>query len=107
MTAAQIQELAEILGYSISGDTKAELITSFLSAQSTKEAADIAGADEDSSGDYSEEELEALTIAEIKQLATSLEYTITGNTKAALIASFLEAQEAANASADSEETVGG
>ncbi len=88
----QIRDLADELGYSISGDTKAELVTSFLSAQAAAEAADIAGADEDKSGDYDEEELKKLTIAEIKELAESLGYTISGSTKAELIASFLEAQ---------------
>ena len=96
--------LAEQLEYSISGTTKAELITSFLSAQSADEAAEEAGADADDSGDYSQEELEALTIYEIKDLAESFGYTITGNTKAKLIESFLEAQAAA---ADDDENVGG
>jgi 6-phosphogluconolactonase/glucosamine-6-phosphate isomerase/deaminase len=64
-----------------------------LSVQETKEAADIAAADADQSGDYDAEELATLTIAEIKALAESLSYTITGTTKAQLIASFLEAQE--------------
>lgn len=103
LTAKQIQMLAERLGYTISGDTKAELITSFLSAQATQEAADIAGADEDSSGDYDAEELAKLTIAEIKELAESLHYEISGSTKAALIASFLEAQEAASGGDDPED----
>lgn len=95
LTVTQIRTLAERLEYTISGSTKAELITSFLSAQSTAEAADIAAADANSDESYSEEELSTLTIAEIKALAESLSYTITGSTKAALIASFLEAQEAA------------
>jgi len=90
----QIKMLAEQLEYSISGTTKAELITSFLSAQSADESSDEAGADTDENGEYSQEELEALTIYEIKELAVSLGYTITGNTKAKLIESFLEAQAA-------------
>lgn len=92
LTEKQIRTLAERNGYTISGNTKAELITSFLSAQSTAEAADIDGADEDSSGDYDEDELKKLTIAEIRQLAESLGYTITGTTKTDLITSFLEEQ---------------
>lgn len=33
LTKAQIQDLAEELGYSITGSTKAELIEAFLAAQ--------------------------------------------------------------------------
>lgn len=95
MTVYEIKELATTLGYTITGDTKAALITSFLTAQTTKQEADISGADSDSSGDYDAEELGALTIAEIKKLAASLGYTISGSTKADLITSFLAAQAAA------------
>ena len=95
LTEKQIRTLAERAGYTISGSTKAELITSFLSAQTAKQASDIKEADADSSGDYDATELGGLTIAEIKKLAESLGYTITGSTKADLITSFLAAQEAA------------
>lgn len=50
-------------------------------------------ADTDNSGDYSEDELSALTKAQISSLAAELGYEITGSTKAELIASFLQAQE--------------
>lgn len=96
LTVYEINELATSLGYTITGSTKAALITSFLEAQTAQQAEDIAGADADSSGDYDAEELAALTIAEIKKLAAELGYEITGNTKAALITSFLEAQAAAD-----------
>jgi translation initiation factor 6 (eIF-6) len=89
--------LAERLEYSISGDTKAALITSFLSAQSTDESADEAAADANADEEYTQAELETLTVYEINELATSLGYTITGSTKAALITSFLEAQTAQQA----------
>ena len=95
LTVYEIKELAQSLGYEITGSNKAALITSFLAAQTAKQTEDIAGADSDSSGDYDAEELGALTIAEIKKLAESLGYTISGSTKAELIASFLAAQEAA------------
>ena len=95
LTETQIRTLAERLEYSISGSTKADLITSFLSAQSTAEAAHIAAADANNDESYSEAELKTLTVAEIKALAESLSYTITGSSKNALIASFLEAQTAA------------
>ena len=92
----EIKELATTLGYTITGNTKAALITSFLSAQTAKQTEDIAGADSDSSGDYDATELGALTIAEIKKLAAQLGYEISGSTKAELITSFLAAQEAAD-----------
>jgi hypothetical protein len=42
----------------------------------------------------SQEELEALTIAQIKVIARSRGYTITKSTKAEIIAEFLEQQNA-------------
>ena len=102
LTIYEIKELAEELEYTITGTTKAALITSFLAAQTAKQTEDIAGADEDSSGDYDAEELGALTIAEIKKLAASLGYEISGSTKADLITSFLAAQEAADGTPDGE-----
>ena len=98
LTEKQIRTLAERAGYTISGSTKAELITSFLSAQSTAEAADISGADANSDEEYSRTELETMTVYEIKSLASSLGLTVTGDTKAAVITSFLSAQTAKQAS---------
>ena len=43
---------------------------------------------------YTEDELLALTIAQIKALAGELGYTITASRKAEIIAEFLEQQEA-------------
>ena len=48
-------------------------------------------ADADSDGELSEEELQALTIKELKQLATELGITITATRKADIIAEILEA----------------
>lgn len=52
----------------------------------------VAEADLNSDGKLSEEELSALTIAQIKAMATELGYTITARTKAEIIAQFLEQQ---------------
>ncbi len=41
---------------------------------------------------YAREQLEAMTIAEIKALAESLGYSLTATVKADIIAEFLEAQ---------------
>lgn len=46
---------------------------------------------------YTQEDLEAMTIAQIKALASSLGYSITKTLKADIITEFLTAQEAANA----------
>lgn len=43
-------------------------------------------------GDYTQQELEAMTVSQIEALATELGYTITGSNKADKIASFLTAQ---------------
>jgi len=52
----------------------------------------VAEADTDSDGKLSESELNALTIAQIKALATERGYTITATKKADIISEFL-AQE--------------
>lgn len=46
----------------------------------------------DTAKQYTESELEAMTIAQIRELAEARGYTLTGTTKAELIESFLEAQ---------------
>jgi hypothetical protein len=51
-----------------------------------------AEADTDSDGQLSEDELNALTIAQIKNLAAELGYTITATRKADIIAEFLQQQ---------------
>lgn len=46
---------------------------------------------------YTQADLEAMTISQIKALASSLDYSITKTLKAEIIAEFLSDQEAANA----------
>ena len=52
-----------------------------------------AEADSDSSGTLSEEELQALTIAQLREIAAELGYTITATRKAAIINEILTQQE--------------
>lgn len=89
MTVEEIQALATELGYSISGETKSELIESFLTAQSGEETPEATHV-------YTEEELTAMTVAQIEELATELGYELGNGTKAEKIAAFLDAQEAAD-----------
>ena len=86
-----LQALAEELNYDTTGETKEELVADILDGQA---AAIEAEADDDESGTFTEEELTALTIAKIKALAKEKGYTITETTKAAIIAEFLEQQNA-------------
>lgn len=51
-------------------------------------------ADVNSDNELSQEELEALTVAQLKALAQELEITLTATTKAEIIAEILAAQEA-------------
>lgn len=51
-------------------------------------------ADTNSDNELSQEELEALTVAQLKALAQELEITLTATTKAEIIAEILTAQEA-------------
>jgi hypothetical protein len=51
-------------------------------------------ADTNSDNELSQEELEALTVAQLKALAQELEISLTATTKAEIIAEILAAQEA-------------
>lgn len=51
-------------------------------------------ADTNSDNELSQEELEALTVAQLKALAQELKITLTATTKAEIIAEILAAQEA-------------
>lgn len=51
-------------------------------------------ADVNSDNELSQEELETLTVAQLKALAQELEITLTATTKAEIIAEILAAQEA-------------
>ena len=62
-----------------------------------EETATFAEADTDESGALSQEELEALTIKQIKAIAEDKGYTITKSVKSEIITEFLAAQHAAQA----------
>ena len=83
--------MAEELNYDTTGETKEELVADILDGQAVAIEAE---ADTDEDGTFTEEELTALTIAKIKALAKEKGYTITETTKAAIIAEFLEQQNA-------------
>lgn len=104
MTVEEIQALATELGYSISGETKSELIDSFLAVQSGE--AESSQESQDNTPEvthvYTEEELTEMTVAQIEALATELGYDIGSGTKAEKIAAFLAAQEAAGENAGTE-----
>ena len=97
MTIAQIKVIAADKGYTITQTLKANIITEFLAAQT---AAVEAEADADESGDYSQEELEALTVEAILIIAADKGYTITETEKADIITEFLAAQAEAAAEDD-------
>ena len=67
----------------------------------SQETTTFEDADVNSDNELSQEELEALTVAQLKALAQELEITLTATTKAEIIAEILAAQEA------SEEQQGG
>lgn len=58
----------------------------------TDDSVSFDDADTDQSGSLSEEELNQLTMAQIRAIAAEKGYQVSGSTKAALIAAFLEAQ---------------
>ena len=59
--------------------------------------------DEEYQQTYTEEELNALTVAQIETIAMEKGYTLTGSDKAANIASFLAAQTAAGGGSGTEQ----
>lgn len=86
-----LQALAEELNYDTTGETKEELVADILDGQAVAIEAE---ADTDEDGTFTEEELTALTIAQIKALATERGYAITATKKADIITEFLEQQNA-------------
>ena len=86
-----LQALAAELNYDTTGETKEELVADILDGQAVAIEAE---ADTDEDGTFTEEELTALTIAQIKALATERGYTITATKKADIITEFLEQQNA-------------
>lgn len=84
-----LQALAEELNYDTTGETKEELVADILDGQAVAIEAE---ADTDEDGTFTEEELTALTIAQIKALAAERGYTITATKKADIITEFLEQQ---------------
>ena len=86
-----LQALAEELNYDTTGETKEELVADILDGQAVAIEAE---ADTDEDGTFTEEELTALTIAQIKALAAERGYTITATKKADIITEFLEQQNA-------------
>ena len=86
-----LQALAEELNYDTTGETKEELVADILDGQAVAIEAE---ADTDGDGTFTEEELTALTIAQIKALAAERGYAITATKKADIITEFLEQQNA-------------
>lgn len=83
MTDSEILTLAEQRGYTIGAesDTTEEIINDFLEEQELKY-------------EFTQSELNAMTISEIESIATARGYTITETLKADIIAEFLELQNA-------------
>lgn len=83
MTDSDILTLAEQRGYTIGAesDTTEEIINDFLEEQELKY-------------EFTQSELNAMTISEIESIATARGYTITETLKADIIAEFLELQNA-------------
>ncbi len=83
MTDSEILTLAEQRGYTIGteSDTTEEIINDFLEEQELKY-------------EFTQSELNAMTISEIESIATARGYTITETLKADIIAEFLELQNA-------------
>lgn len=83
MTDSEILTLAEQRGYTIGAesDTTEEIINDFLEEQELKY-------------EFTQTELNAMTINEIESIATARSYTITETLKADIIAEFLEQQNA-------------
>lgn len=79
MDLADITALATSRGYTITQTDKADVITEFL-------------AEQELNYQFTETELNALTIAEIEDIAAARGYTITQTLKADIIAEFLSQQ---------------
>lgn len=81
MTDSEILTLATQRGYTITSSTTQDIIDEFLDEQELKY-------------EFTQAELNELTISEIESIATARSYTITETLKADIIAEFLEQQNA-------------
>lgn len=86
LTITQLKAFAAEKGYTVTKRTKADIIEEILLQQLLETA------DANSDGEYSEEELTALTVEEILMIAEAKGYTITETEKSAVITEFLAAQ---------------
>ena len=87
LTVTQLKALAAELGYTVTANRKADIVDEILAQQEALPET----ADANSDSEYSEEELNALTVGQLKTLAAQLSITLTATTKAAIITEILAA----------------
>lgn len=93
LTVAQLRSVAGELGVELTADDKAGMIAEILAAETEAEGTDLEDADADEDETVTREELEAMTVLQLRALAKSLEITLTANRKADIIDEILDGNE--------------
>ncbi len=93
LTEAQLRSVAGELGIELTADDKAGMIAEILAAETEAEGTDLEDADADEDETVTREELEAMTVLQLRALAKSLEISLTANRKADIIDEILGGNE--------------
>lgn len=93
LTEAQLRSVAGELGIELTADDKAGMIAEILAAETEVEGTDLEDADADEDETVTREELEAMTVLQLRALAKTLEITLTANRKADIIDEILDGNE--------------
>lgn len=103
LTEAQLRSVAGELGITLTSDTKAGMIAEILAAEAEAEGTDLTTADADSDSTVTSEELEAMTVAQLRTLAKSLDIRLTKAKKSEIIDEILDGAESIEIPSDDEE----
>ena len=93
LTVAQLRSVAGELGIELTATDKAGMITEILAAEAEVEDTDLSDADADSDDTVTREELEAMTVLQLRALAKTMDITLTAARKADIIDEILDGAE--------------
>ena len=93
LTVAQLRSVAGELGIELTADDKAGMIAEILAAETEVEGIDLEDVDADEDETVTREELEAMTVLQLRALAKTMEITLTANRKADIIDEILDGNE--------------
>ncbi len=103
LTEAQLRSVAGELGITLTSETHAGMTAEILAAEAEVEGTDLTTADADSDKSVTREELEAMTVLQLRTLAKSLGIRLTKAKKTEIIDELLDGAESFEVPSDDEE----